>query len=123
MPAIKEYDLGLLPFFPLASGMLTGKHKRGKSAEGSRLAKTKRLSDRYMTDANWKIVEELEAYCEKHGHSLLELAFSWLASRPEVTSVIAGATSPEQIEQNVKAADWQLTPEEIAEVDRITQKN
>ena len=123
MPAIKEYDLGLLPFFPLASGMLTGKHKRGKSAEGSRLAKTKRLSDRYMTDANWKIVEELESFCEKRGHSLLELAFSWLASRPEVTSVIAGATSPEQIEQNVKAADWQLTPEEIAEVDRISQKN
>ena len=123
MPAINAYDLGLLPFFPLAAGMLTGKHKRGKSAEGSRLAKTKRLSDRYMTDANWKIVEELEAFCDKGGHSLLELAFSWLSSRPEVTSVIAGATSPEQIEQNVKAADWKLTPEEIAEVDRIAQKS
>jgi aryl-alcohol dehydrogenase-like predicted oxidoreductase len=123
MPAIKAYDLGLLPFFPLASGMLTGKYKRDKSPEGSRLAKTKRLADRYMTDANWKIVGELEAFCEKRGHSLLELAFSWLAARPQVTSVIAGATSAEQVEQNVKATEWKLTADEIAEVDRIAQKN
>jgi aryl-alcohol dehydrogenase-like predicted oxidoreductase len=123
MPAIKAYDLGLLPFFPLASGMLTGKYKRDKSPEGSRLAKTKRLADRYMTDANWTIVGELEAFCEKRGHSLLELAFSWLAARPQVTSVIAGATSAEQVEQNVKATEWKLTADEIAEVDRIAQKN
>lgn len=123
IPAAKAYDLGLLPFFPLASGMLTGKYKRDKLPEGSRLAKTKRLADRYMTETNWKIVGELEAFCEKRGHSLLELAFSWLAARPQVTSVIAGATSPEQVEQNVKAVDWKLTSDEIAEVDRIALKN
>jgi aryl-alcohol dehydrogenase-like predicted oxidoreductase len=122
IPAIESYNLGLLPFFPLASGMLTGKYKRNKSPEGGRLAKTQRLADRYMTDENWNIVESLEAFCEKRGHTLLELAFSWLAARPQVSSVIAGATKPEQVEQNVKAVDWELTPEELAEVDRITMK-
>ncbi|HLI11222.1 MAG TPA: aldo/keto reductase [Alphaproteobacteria bacterium] len=123
VPAIEAYGLGLLPFFPLASGLLTGKYKRGAPLPaGTRLANTQRLADRFATEANWPIVEALQAFCAQRGHSLLELAFSWLAARPGVASVIAGATKPEQLAQNVKAVGWALTAEEMAEVDRITKK-
>jgi aryl-alcohol dehydrogenase-like predicted oxidoreductase len=123
VPAMQAYDLGLLPFFPLASGLLTGKYKRNAPLpEGTRLANTQRLADRYISEANWGIVEKLSAFAASRGRSMLELAFSWLASRPYVSSVIAGATKPEQIEQNVKAVDWAMTPEEIAEIDKISAK-
>jgi aryl-alcohol dehydrogenase-like predicted oxidoreductase len=123
IPAMQHYGLGLLPFFPLASGLLTGKYKRNAPLpEGTRLANTQRLADRYMTEANWPIVERLQEFAAKHGHTMLELAFSWLAARPTVSSVIAGATKPEQVEQNVKAVGWALTPEEIAEIDRLSDK-
>jgi len=79
------------------------------------------LKDRYATPRNEDIVEKLQAFAEKRGHTLLELAFSWLASRPQVSSVIAGATRVEQVEQNVKAIGWTLSAEEIAEVDQITK--
>ena len=119
---MQAYGLGLLPYFPLASGLLSGKYKRGKMPEGARLTKTKRLADRYMTEANWKAVDALGEFASKRGHTLLEVAFSWLAARPMVSSVIAGATKPEQVEQNAKAGDWVLTPDEISEIDRITKK-
>src|SRR5262249_43708245 len=120
-PAMQKYGMGLLPFFPLASGLLTGKYKRGTAAPaGTRFATTQRLADRYGTEANWAIVEALEAFCKKRGHSLLELAFSWLLARPCVASVIAGATKPEQLAQNIKAAGWALSSEDLAEIDRIT---
>jgi aryl-alcohol dehydrogenase-like predicted oxidoreductase len=121
--AMKHYGMSLLPFFPLASGMLTGKYKRNAPMpQGARLTNTQRLADRYVTDANWPIVEQLQTFAEQRGHTLLELAFSWLAARPAVASVIAGATKPEQIDANIKAVDWALTPEEIAEIDKITKK-
>lgn len=122
IPALQAYDMGLLPFFPLASGLLTGKYKRNAPMpEGTRLANTQRLADRFLTEANWQIAEKLGDFAATRGKSLLELAFSWLACRPQVSSVIAGATKPEQIEANVKAADWVLTPAEMAEIDRITK--
>lgn len=123
IPAMECYGLGLLPDFPLASGLLSGKYKRGELPENARLTTIERLGDRYLTDANWHIVERLEAFCTQCAHTLLELAFSWLASRPVVSSVIAGATKPEQVEQNAKAADWNLTPAEIAEIDTLTLKS
>ena len=122
IPAMHAYGLGLLPFFPLASGLLTGKYQRNKTLEGTRLTKTKRLADRYMTEENWGKVELLRDFCAKRGHSMLELAFSWLAANPIVSSVIAGATRPEQVEQNVKAVDWALAPEDLAEIDLLTKK-
>jgi aryl-alcohol dehydrogenase-like predicted oxidoreductase len=122
VPAIGEYGLGLLPFFPLASGLLTGKYKRDAKPEGARLSYMQALADRYMTDANWRIVDRLAEFAAQHDRTLLELAFSWLAARPAVSSVIAGATKPEQVELNVKAADWALTPEEMAEIDKITSR-
>src|SRR5262249_6969029 len=121
VPAMQAYNLGLLPFFPLASGLLTGKYKRNAaSPEGARLTNSKMLADRYMTDRNWPIVEKLEDFCATPGHSMLELAFSWLAARPQVSSVIAGATKAEQLEQNVKAASWKLSADDMAEIDRLT---
>jgi aryl-alcohol dehydrogenase-like predicted oxidoreductase len=121
LPAAQAYNLGLLPFFPLASGLLTGKYQRGAAAPAdTRFAKAPALRDRYMTPHNEDIVEKLDAFAKAHGHSMLELAFSWLASRPQVSSVIAGATRVEQIEANVKAIDWALSAEELAEIDTIT---
>jgi aryl-alcohol dehydrogenase-like predicted oxidoreductase len=120
--AIQHYRLGLLPFFPLASGLLTGKYHRNAMPQGARLTETKRWADRFLTDSNWPVVERLEAFATARGHTLLELAFSWLASRPYVSSIIAGATQPEQLEANVKAVGWTLTPEDIAQIDQITKR-
>ena len=121
MPAMREYGLGLLPYFPLASGLLTGKYQRNAPMpQDARLTKTQRLADRYLTDANWAIAEKLGDFAAARGHTLLELAFSWLLARPPVSSVIAGATKPEQITANVAAGGWKLTADELAEVDKIT---
>ena len=120
-PAILQYGMGLLPFFPLASGLLTGKYRRNASLpSGTRFASTQRLADRYLTERNWPIAEKLGDFAEQHGHTLLELAFSWLLAQAPVASVIAGATRPEQLEQNVKAGGWKLSAEELVEIDRIT---
>ena len=120
-PAMRAYGLGLLPYFPLASGFLTGKYRRDYTPEGARLSGGGRMAERIMTEANWAIVARLEAFARERGHSLLELALAWLASRPLVSSIIAGATRPEQVEQNVQGAEWTLTPDEVAEVDRISE--
>jgi aryl-alcohol dehydrogenase-like predicted oxidoreductase len=120
LPAAEEYNLGLLPFFPLASGLLTGKYRRNVALPaGTRLASTQRLADRYLTERNWEIAERLGDFAQSHGHTLLELAFSWLLAQRPVSSVIAGATKPEQLEQNVGAGEWGLSAEELAEIDRL----
>jgi len=122
LPAAQEYGLGLLPFFPLASGLLTGKYKRGEAApDDTRFGKVPRLRDQYVTPRNEEIVEKLMAFAQARGHTMLELAFSWLAARPQVSSVIAGATRVEQVEQNVKAIAWKLSAEDMAEIDQITK--
>jgi aryl-alcohol dehydrogenase-like predicted oxidoreductase len=87
---------------------------------GARLTTTQRMADRYLTERNWEIVERLAAFCEARGKTMLELAFSWLAARPAVSSIIAGATSPEQLEANVGAAGWALSHEDMDEIDRLT---
>ena len=122
LPCAQEYKLGLLPFFPLASGLLTGKYKRGETApDDTRFNKIPRLRDRYVTPRNEEIVDKLQAFAQARGHTMLELAFSWLAARPRVASVIAGATRVEQVEQNVKAIGWNLSADEMAEIDRVTK--
>jgi aryl-alcohol dehydrogenase-like predicted oxidoreductase len=121
MPAARHLGMGLLPYFPLASGLLTGKYRRNAPMpEGARLTKTERLAERYLTDRNWQISEKLIDYAESCGHTALELAFSWLLSQAPVSSVIAGATKPEQLEQNVKAGGWKLSAADLAEIDRMT---
>lgn len=121
VPAMEAYGLGLLPFYPLANGLLTGKYKANAPLpEGARLTREKRAAERTLSERNLVIVAQLAKFCEARGKSLLELAFSWLLAHPVVSSVIAGATKPEQIEQNVAAGGWVLSAEELAEVDRIT---
>jgi aryl-alcohol dehydrogenase-like predicted oxidoreductase len=121
IPAAQQYNLGLLPFFPLAGGMLTGKYVGAKIiAADTRFGKTPSMQQRYLNPRNEAIVEKLAAFAKAHDHTMLELAFSWLAARPQVSSVIAGASTPEQIEQNVKAIEWKLSAEEMAEIDTIT---
>jgi aryl-alcohol dehydrogenase-like predicted oxidoreductase len=123
IPAMQAYGLGLLPYFPLASGLLTGKYRKGAALpEGSRLAMMEALAKRYINETNWGIVEALGEFAGARGHTILELAFGWLVSSPPVASVIAGATSPEQVTQNIKAAEWRLSAEDLAEVGRITRK-
>jgi aryl-alcohol dehydrogenase-like predicted oxidoreductase len=118
---MRKLGLGLLPFFPLASGLLTGKYRRNVALPaGTRLATTERLADRYLTERNWGIAERLGDFAESRGHTMLELAFSWLLAQRPVASVIAGATRPEQLEQNVKAGGWRLSAEELAEIDRVS---
>lgn len=113
--------MSLLPFYPLASGMLTGKYRQGSEPPaGTRLANNARNAAKVMTERNWRKVEALKAFCESRERSLLELAISWLACRRPVASVIAGATKPEQVAANVKAAGWKLSADDMAELDRIT---
>ena len=113
--------LAFIPYYPLARGLLTGKYRRGQPPPaGSRLSHGgAEQYERLATDDNLQAVERLEALAARHGRSLVELAVAWLLARPRVASVIAGATSPEQVRANAKAADWQLSPAELAEVDEI----
>jgi aryl-alcohol dehydrogenase-like predicted oxidoreductase len=121
LPMIEAYGMGLIPFSPLASGLLTGKYRRGMAGPpGARLTTTPRLAERYLTAGNWAVVERLEAFAAARGHTLLDLAVSWLARRPAVASIIAGATRAEQVEQNVRAVSWALSPEDMREIDRLT---
>ena len=108
-----------LPYFPLASGLLTGKYRLGQPPPtGTRLTTVAALADR-LNDASLAVVESLVAFAEGCGHSILELAFAWLLARSPVASVIAGAMSPEQVRANVRAASWQLTEDNLIELDRI----
>lgn len=121
IPAAKAYGASVLPYFPLASGMLTGKYKRDQALPNDgRLTAWGDRGKAILSDQNFDLVAKLTAFAETRGHSLLDLAFGWLASQPQVASVIAGATKPEQIEQNVKAGEWELNAEELAEVGKLS---
>jgi aryl-alcohol dehydrogenase-like predicted oxidoreductase len=116
--------LSILPYFPLASGMLTGKYRRGEPPPaGTRLSQLP--EDRLLRafdDRVFDVVEGLEAFATERGHSLLELAMSWLAGMPYMGSVIAGATTPEQIKTNVDSVNWKLTDDERATIDELSRR-
>ena len=123
IPAMQKYGCGLLPYFPLASGLLTGKYKQTAMPAGARLTDMPTFANRiYLTDENFEIVDKLNAFAKKAGHSILELAFGWMASRPTTASIIAGATRPEQIDANVESIGWVMSHSEIDEVDKISEK-
>ncbi|SRR5579884_252391 len=118
VPACARFGVGVLPYFPLASGILTGKYRRDQPApEGSRLAGAS--TNRFVNERNFEIVEQLEALGRERGLSLLQIAIGGLAAQPQIASVIAGATKPEQVRDNVQAGLWKASPEELAEIDRI----
>ncbi len=117
IPACEHYGIGMLPYFPLASGLLTGKYRRGEDFPlGSRLAASPYFSA-FATDEKFIQVERLTAVAEERGHTLLELAMSWMASQPSVPSVIAGATSAEQVTANVAALGWLMSADDLAAVE------
>lgn len=119
LPFCEKYGVGVLPYYPLENGFLTGKYRRGQPAPaGTRLA----ADDRgVFTERNFDILERLESFCSERGRSILELAFAWLLANPRVGSVIAGATRPEQIRANAAAADWALSADELNEVNEILE--
>lgn len=118
-------SIGFVPYSPLASGLLTGKYRKGAPVpEGTRIAKmADDRRDQMLSDQNLAIVERLAAFATERRHSLLELAFSWLLAQPAVSSVIAGATNPEQIMANVDAASWKMSSEELGAIDHIITQN
>ena len=122
IPAMQTRGLSLLPFFPLASGLLTGKYRKNAEApKGARLATSTHHAFDFINERNWSLVDKLNAVATRTGHSMLELALGWLLAKPAIGSVIAGATRPEQIEQNVAAAARRPSPAVIAEIDAITK--
>ena len=115
-PAMETLGLSLVPYFPLSGGALSGKYRKDKAfPEGTRLTEESRF-----VRPHWDTIEKLAAFAEAHGHTLLELAMSWLACKPLTASIITGATRPEQVESNARSVDWKLTDEEMAEVDALT---
>ena len=118
LPECVRRRLAFLPYFPLANGLLTGKYRAGQPLPAGSRAEAG-FGPKVFTEENLAIADSLREFAEARGHSLLELAFSWLASRPAVASVIAGAKSAEQARSNARAAEWALTDAELVEVDRI----
>ena len=118
LPECARTRVGFLPYFPLANGLLTGKYRKGEPFPESSRGKDA-FGPKVFTAHNLERVEALISFAESKGHSLLELAFSWLAVRPEVSSVIAGAKTADQVRANSVAASWKLTPADLAEIDRI----
>ena len=118
-PAAEAYGLGVLPYFPLANGLLTGKYSSGQAPEGSRLTHSRQ---NLLEKADLEQLAEFGAFARDRGLTEVQVAFSWLASRPSVASVIAGATKPEQVKQNAEAASWVPDEKDLEELDRIFPK-
>ncbi|MDQ3904787.1 MAG: aldo/keto reductase [Actinomycetota bacterium] len=119
IPACARVGAGMLPYFPLAAGMLTGKYRRGQPPpDGTRLARSPRAGS-FLTDRNFEIVEALESFAAERGISLLQVAIGGLAAQPQVASVIAGATTPEQVESNVQSGSWSPSAADLEELNRL----
>jgi aryl-alcohol dehydrogenase-like predicted oxidoreductase len=122
LPECARSGLAFLPYFPLANGLLTGKYRKGEPFPESSRGKDA-FGPKIFTPENLERVEALRVFAESHSHSLLELAFSWLAAQPQICSVIAGAKTPDQVRANSAAASWKLTPADLAEIDRILEES
>ncbi len=123
VPAARAYGVGILPYFPLACGMLTGKYQRDVAKpNNSRLALRENLWDMFATDANFDIVEKLEKFAKSRDKTILDVAMGWLASQDYIGSVIAGATTPDQVSANIASANWVLSDEEKEEVSLLALK-
>ena len=119
IPYCNAYGVGILPYFPLAGGFLTGKYKQGQAAPAGSRGENSPYVQRYMTDKNYAIVAKLGAWAEERGHSMVELAHAWLLGQPQVSSVISGATKLSQVQSNAAAAEWSLSVEELAAVNAV----
>ena len=122
VPCCQAYNIGVIPWGPLVGGFLTGKYRKGQETPtGARLSQPYPLYDNIFTEANWNKLTKLEAFATEHGHTVGELAITWLLAKPWISTVIAGARKIEQVSANVTAAEWKLTAEEVAEVDAISK--
>ena len=122
VPYARFANIGILPYFPLAGGFLTGKYQEGQPAPaGTRGAVPGGYTSQYFTPENFAKVRKMTAWAEERGHTMSELAIAWLLGQPQMTSVISGASKLEQVEANVKAAEWQLGSEELAEIRAVLE--
>jgi aryl-alcohol dehydrogenase-like predicted oxidoreductase len=121
IPACREFGIGVIPYYPLGGGVLTGKYREGEPAPtGTRGAQSERFFQRFATPQNLAIIRRLESWAREREHTIAELAIAWLAAQPTVSTVIAGATRLEQVRENAKGAAWRLTPEEVSDVAGLT---
>jgi aryl-alcohol dehydrogenase-like predicted oxidoreductase len=120
VPASLEHGLGILPFYPLLAGLLTGKYRRDFTPEGTRLTSGIHFYAGILENADYDLIDRYTEFAAERGHTLLELAIGWLASQPAVGCVMTGATRVEQIEQNLRSCEWRLTPEELAQIDALS---
>jgi aryl-alcohol dehydrogenase-like predicted oxidoreductase len=118
-PYAAAFNVGILPYFPLAGGFLTGKYRRGEPPPAGSRGENSPYVKGYLTDANFARVEQLTAWAEARDHTMGELAHAWLLARPQVSSVISGCTSLAQVQSNARAAEWSLSAEELAEVNAV----
>jgi aryl-alcohol dehydrogenase-like predicted oxidoreductase len=123
LPACRYFNIGVLPYFPLAGGFLTGKYRRDEPAPPGSRGESSQYVQRYMTPQNFDRLEKLEQFARERGKTLNQLAHAWLLSEPQVSSVISGATKVEHVQANVAAGEWQLTSEEKDQVDQILENN
>jgi aryl-alcohol dehydrogenase-like predicted oxidoreductase len=121
IPFCREYGVGVIPYSPLGGGMLTGKYRSGEEPpEGTRFASMRgRFRDRFMNEGNFQLVDALDAFAREREHTVLELAFAWLLAQPTVSTVIAGATKPEQVRANSEASEWKLTSEDLISLEEL----
>jgi len=119
LPYCRAHNVGFVPFFPLAGGFLTGKYKKGQPPPAGSRGETNKYVQGYMTDANYDRVEKLAAWARERGRNMNELAHAWFLARPEICSVISGATKLDQVLSNTKASGWALTPDEVKEINAI----
>ncbi len=122
IPECERLGIGYLPYSPLAGGLLSGKYTRGEAPpEGTRLNRYGDRATAILSETNFDKVEALSAWAADHGHTILELAIAWLAAKPFISSVIAGATKPEQVSANVAAGEWELSPAEVDEIEGVVE--
>ncbi|HEY3289454.1 MAG TPA: aldo/keto reductase, partial [Anaerolineae bacterium] len=119
VPYCNAFKVGILPYFPLAGGFLTGKYQRGEAAPAGSRGASNPYVQRYMTPVNYDRIEKLTAWAAERSHSMGELAHAWLLAQPQVSSVISGATKLEQVQANAKSASWKLSAEELAQVNAV----
>ena len=119
LPFCRQYGIGIIPYSPLAGGLLTGKYRPGEPPPPGTRAYNNPNMQRQLTEQNLRIVARLSEFAQTRGHTVGELALAWLAAHPEVSTIIAGATSPEQVEQNVKAANWKLSADDLKDIEAL----
>ena len=121
IPYCNAHNVGILPYFPLAGGFLSGKYKRGEAAPAGSRGESSPYVQKYMTDANYNKLEKMEAWASERGHNMIQLAHAWLLGQKQISSVISGATRLEQVQANAKSADWTLSADELKAVNGILE--